>query len=93
MPRTPSLRHQLLIASRGSKKPQFRTRDRFLLLPLAHRFSRWREALVLMKSDTLLRWHRQGFRLFWKRRSRMNSPSPPGLPADVVAQVRDLWRR
>ena len=76
-----SLRHQLLIASRSSKKPQLRTRDRFLRLAIAHRFSRWRDTLVLMKPDTLLRWHRQGFRLLWQRRSRKNSPSPLGLPA------------
>jgi hypothetical protein len=84
------LRQQILIAARRSKKLQLRTPDRFCLLALAHRFSRRRDALVIVKPDTLLRWHRGGFRLLWRLRSRRKSPSPPGLPIEVVGLIRRM---
>lgn len=60
------LRQQLLVAARGVKKPQFRASERALLVTLAAMFSHWRDGLVLVKPDTLLRWHREGFRLWWR---------------------------
>jgi transposase InsO family protein len=84
------LRHQLMVAARRSKKPQFRTWDRFLLVALARMFSRWRAALVLVKPDTLLRWHRDGFRLPWKWRSRKKSPAPSCVPSGVVDLIRRM---
>jgi len=84
------LRRQLLVASRGSKRPHFRVWDRFLFVALAHWLPHWRNALVLIKPDTLLHWHRQGFRLFWRQRSRKKSPSPPCLAAEVVGLIRRM---
>jgi transposase InsO family protein len=84
------LRQQLLISVRGGKKLQLRALERFRLLALAHLFSRWSDALVIVKPDTLLRWHREGFRLLWRRRSRKTSPSPPGLPTEVVGLIRRM---
>ncbi len=58
------LRHQLLILQRQVKRPHLNRRDRFWLLLLASRVSHWKQALVIIRPDTLLHWHRQGFRLF-----------------------------
>jgi hypothetical protein len=46
----------------------------------------WRGALVIVKPDTLIRWHRKGFRLFWRRKSR-----PVGRPA-IPKELRQLIR-
>ncbi len=44
----------------------------------------WREALVIVKPGTLIRWHREGFRLFWKLKSRPGLPDPPSrLPVQL----------
>lgn len=61
------LRHQLAILHRQSKPPHLTSRDRFWFLLFASRLKYWKDALVLLKPETLLRWHREGFRLFWKR--------------------------
>jgi len=42
-------------------------------LVLLSRLFPWRQALTIVKPDTFVRWHRQGFRLFWKRKSRMTT--------------------
>jgi hypothetical protein len=56
------LRQQLIVASRGVKRAQFRGHERGLLVLLARLLPRWRSALLLVKPETLLRWHRAGSR-------------------------------
>jgi putative transposase len=58
------LRQQLIALQRQVKQPHFKPFDRFVMVVLASLFSRWRQALLIVKPDTLMRWHRQGFRLF-----------------------------
>ncbi|HTP25489.1 MAG TPA: integrase core domain-containing protein [Anaeromyxobacteraceae bacterium] len=83
-------RQQLLVAARGVKKPQLRASDRALLVALAAVFSRWRDTLVLVKPDTLLRWHREGLRLFWKWRSRRKPSSAQRLSPEVIHLIRRM---
>jgi hypothetical protein len=84
------LRQQLLVAARGVKKPKFRASERGLLVTLAAMFSHWRDALVLVSPDTLLRWHREGFRLWWKWRSRRKPPRTPRLSPEVICLIRRM---
>src|SRR5271169_5125871 len=53
-------------------------------------FFDWRDALVIVKPETLLRWHRTAFRMFWQWKSR-NGGRPP-LPRDLRALVREMAR-
>src|SRR5215216_2319431 len=79
------LRQQLLILGRQVRRPRCTTADRALLVLLASRLRTWRQALLLVQPDTLLRWHRQLFRWHWRRRSRNGVRLPaghrPALPA------------
>ena len=59
------LRQQLIVLNRSVKRPCLTATDRSLLVLLASRVRAWQDALLIVKPDTLLRWHRQGFRLFW----------------------------
>ncbi len=64
------LRHQLGILRRSIKRPRCTRADRALLVPRAGRLRAWRQALPIVQPETVLRWHRQGFRLFWRRQTR-----------------------
>jgi putative transposase len=64
------LRQQLLILRRSIKRPRCHPSDRVLLMLLASRVRAWRQALLIVQPDMLLRWHRQLFRAFWRRQSR-----------------------
>ena len=55
---------------------------------LRHVWSRWAEVLVVVKPETVVGWHRAGFRLFWKWRSRARGGRPK-----TTAEVRALIRR
>jgi putative transposase len=61
------LRQQLIILRRQVKRPTFTRTDRMLLVLLARLVRSWQQALVIVQPDTLLRWHRELFRLFCPR--------------------------
>src|SRR5258708_15074508 len=48
----------------------------------------WRNALVVVKSETLIRWHRKGFRLFWRWKSQ--AVGRPRLPKDIQVLIRQM---
>lgn len=60
---------QLVLLHRQVMKPRVTRRDRLSLLLLAGRLKSWKQALLILKPDTLLRWHREGFQLFWHLKS------------------------
>ena len=64
------LRQQLVVLRRQVTRPALAPADRLRLI-LPSRLARgWRAALLIVQPETLLRWHRQGFRLVWRRKSR-----------------------
>ena len=71
------LRQQLVILHRQLKQPRLTRRDRLSLLLLASRLAHWKEALLILKPDTVVRWHRQGFQLFWSLKSHARVGRPP----------------
>jgi putative transposase len=83
------LRKQLALYQERQVKPRRPTQaTRMALAWLADWFD-WRQALVLVQPATLIRWHRQGFRWFWRRTSR---PGRPPIPADLQALIRRMAR-
>jgi len=85
------LRQQIIILRRSVKRPRCTPADRTLLVLLASRVRLWRHALLIVQPDTLLRWHRQGFRLFWRRKSRAaTSPRTAKMSAETIALIREM---
>ena len=84
-----ALRQQLTVYHRTVKRPQLRSRDRLFWVALSHLWKDWREVLVIVKPDTVIKWHRQGFQLYWRRKSRAH---PVGRP-QIDREIRDLIRR
>src|SRR5215469_8017541 len=59
------LRVPLIILKRQVKRPACTQTDRILLVLLAQAVRTWKQTLFLVQPETLLRWHREAFRLFW----------------------------
>ena len=57
---------------------------------LARLWSRWADVLVVVKPDTVVRWHRAGFRLFWRWKSRSHSPAVSDVSTEVKALIRQM---
>jgi transposase InsO family protein len=63
-----------------------------LLILLARLVRNWKQALLIVQPDTLLRWHRELFRLVWKRRSKAASLTPKVAP-ETVALIREMAKK
>ena len=83
------LRQQLIVLNRQVAGPQLTPLDRFLLVVLASRARFWRSTLLIVQPETVLHWHRLGFRLFWTARSRTTSVTPR-VPAETVALIVEM---
>jgi putative transposase len=84
------LRQQLLILRRGVKRPRCTPAERALLVLLASRLRAWRQALLIVQPETVLRWHRQGFRLVWRGKSRPRSAPQPKVATETIALIREM---
>jgi hypothetical protein len=82
-----ALRHQLSALQRTAKKPRLRGQDRLLWVLLSRVWTGWRETLTIVQPETVIRWHREGFRLYWRWKSR----GVRGRPK-ISKEIRDLIR-
>jgi transposase InsO family protein len=85
------LRQQLIMLKRQVKRPASTKRDRLLLVLLARVVRAWKQTLFIVQPETLLRWHRELFRLYWKRRSKASSHKPK-VAAETIALIREMAR-
>ncbi len=83
------LRQQLIVLHRTVKRPALTSTDRTLLVLLTSRVRAWKDAVLIVKPETVLRWHRQGFRLFWRRKSRAQS-QVPRIPAETITLINTM---
>jgi hypothetical protein len=84
------LRQQLIVASRKVKRPVFKPHERGLMVLLSRIVRGWRDAVLLVKPETILRWHREGFRLFWKWKARKRKPAGSKISAEQIALIRQM---
>jgi len=83
------LRQQVIVLKRQVARPQLTAKDRGLLVLLASRVHDWKNALLLVKPETLLRWHRQGFRLFWRAKSN-GQVRKPRISEETIALIQQM---
>jgi len=83
------LRKQLEIAERSSPKLKIKPTDRFFLAFLIDLYNSWREALLVVQPETVIRWHRQSFRVFWKWKSR-STPGRPAIPQTQINLIKQM---
>ncbi len=78
------LRQQLIVVRRQIGRPMFGDTDRLIMVVLARMSEAWRDALHLVRPETLLRWHRGLFKLFWRRKSRSGGSQPRRLDRETI---------
>ena len=82
------LKKQLALYLERQVKPRRADDATRMALVALSRFVDWRRLLTIVKPDTLLRWHRKGFRLFWRWKSRR--PGRPAIPAELRALIATM---
>ena len=92
-----ALRQQLAIFKRCHPRPSLRPTDRLFWVWLSKIWAGWREALIIVKPETVIAWHRQAFRFYWRWLSRRKSIGRPRVSAEVrtlikqMTQANPLW--
>ena len=84
-----ALRQQVGVLKRQRPRPSLRKADRVFWVILSCLWPGWRHALVIVRPETVIGWHRKGFRLFWTWKSRRGKPGRP----PVSREIRYLTRR
>ncbi len=84
---TLALRHQLYVLQRPRPRVCVKNRDRLVGVVLSRIWRDWRKSLTIVRPETVIRWHRQGFRLYWRWKSRRR-----GRPR-TSSEIRNLVRR
>jgi len=82
------LRQQLAMLKRRSKRACPSRGDRFFWKTFSRYVDGWREMLVALHSDTVVRWHREGFRRYWTRKSRC--VGRPGIDQELRKLIREM---
>ena len=85
-----ALRQQLAVYKRTAPRPRLRPTDRLLWVGLARVWTGWRHALVIVSPDTVLRWQRRRFGVYWTQRSGRSTGGRPPVNAEITALVRKM---
>jgi putative transposase len=83
------LRQQLVVLRRTVGRPQIQNRDRWFWIVVSRIWNDWQQALIIVKPETVIKWHRQCFKMYWRWKSRSSQVGRPKLDKEI----RDLIRR
>jgi putative transposase len=87
-----ALRHQLAVLQRSVKRPKLTPADRLLWATLAEFWQGWRSALVIVRPETVISWHRKGYRLFWTWKSRRGRAGRSAVSNETRRLIRTMSR-
>ena len=80
-----ALRQQLAMYER--RRPQIRDSDRMFWIWLVRLWPGWRDVLIAVGPETVVRWHRAGWRRYWTWKSRSRNPGRPRIDAEARALI------
>ncbi len=87
-----ALRQQVAVLKRERPRPRLRPLDRVFWVFLSRLWPRWKDALVIVMPETVVGWHRQGFRLFWKWKSCHGKPPHPRTSKEIRELIQRMSR-
>ena len=85
-----ALRQQLIVLRRSCKRPHIRRRDRFFWMLLSHLWGDWKESLIMVKPQTVIKWNRKGFKLFWRIKNSLKMVGRSRVSPEIRTLVRSI---
>jgi putative transposase len=87
-----ALRQQAAVLRRGVKRPKLADQDRIFWITMVQLLDTCREALHIVQPDTVVRWHRRGWRCYWRRKSKVRKIGRPAIGWERVHLIKRLSR-
>ena len=85
-----ALRQQLTILRRSVKRARIDDSDRVFWILMRRLVGNWRDTLLIVQPDTVVRWHRNGWRYYWRRTSQRGKPGRPKIDPEVIEMIRRM---
>ena len=85
-----ALRQQLAVLQRSVKRPRLNLRDRLFWVWLSRVWKNWRSSLAIVKPETVIQWHRRGFKLYWRWKSRSKKVGRPRIYPEIRNLIRHM---
>jgi len=85
-----ALRQQLGVYQRTTQRPRIHAADRIFWSWFSHHWSGWRDALVFVKTRTVIAWQRKRFREHWAKLSKQGGPGRPPVSKEIGALIRKM---
>lgn len=86
-----ALRQQLAVMKKSIRRPKIRRRDRFLWVILSRFWNGWKNVLMVVQPETVIRWHKKGFKLYWKFKSQR--PGRPSIDLKIQKIVKKMIKK
>ncbi len=87
-----ALRQQIVVLKRSVTRAKINDSDRVFWILMRRLLDSWRETLLIVKPETVIKWHRKGWRYFWHRKSLLGNPGRPKIDPDVIELIRRMSR-
>lgn len=84
------LRQQLAVLKRTNRQPKIKTIDRIFWILFSRIWSSWRDSLVIVQPDTVVRWHKRGFKQFWKYKSKVKGRGRPKSNIELRTLIKKM---
>ena len=87
-----ALRQQIVVLKRSVKRAKTEDSDRVFWILMRRLLKSWRDTLMIVKPETVIEWHRKGWRYYWRRKSQRGKPGRPPLASEVIELIRRMSR-
>ena len=84
-----ALRHQLTVLKRSVGRPKIQDSDRVFWILMIRMLKEWKDAVYFVKPETVIKWHRKGFRYYWKRKPK-GTPGRPPIRMAIIHLIRRM---
>jgi len=85
-----ALRQQLSTLKNEKPRPRLTMADRVFWIILRRTWSRWADALIIVKPETVVRWHRAGFKTYWRLKSRNVRRGRPRITNEIRELINQM---
>ena len=85
-----ALRQQVTMLRQSVKRPRATVADKLFWILFSRYVDGWRKVLYGLHPDTVVRWHRRGFRFYWRMKSRGRKPGRPAIDTALRNLIREM---
>ncbi len=85
-----ALRQQIIVLKRSVKRAKIEDSDRIIWILMRRMLDTWRDTLMIVEPETVIKWHRKGFGYYWHRKSQRGKSGRPPIAPDIIELIKRM---